>query len=104
MNEMESQPNVSPPAAYKAPSFPTLAALGVISTAALVSGCRRFVMGEMPVRPYPKPQNAVEEKSAPMELGGESTVVNTVEEKATTHHLRGRPSMSDVTPEETISE
>ena len=35
----DPQPNVSPPTSYKTPSLPTLAALGVISATALVSGC-----------------------------------------------------------------
>ena len=41
MNEHEPKPHVAPPAGYKPPSLPTLAALGalgVISAAAL-SGC-----------------------------------------------------------------
>ena len=96
MNEMDAQPKVSPPTSYKAPSFPTLAALGVISAAALVSGCERSVMGEMPMRPYTETQNAVEEKVAPTEaeemwLVGILTMPepeptetqNAVEEKAT---------------------
>ena len=39
MNESQNKPRVAPPAAYKAPSLPTLAALGAISAAALVGGC-----------------------------------------------------------------
>ena len=39
MNEHEFKSRVAPPAAYKAPSLPTLAALGAISAAALLSGC-----------------------------------------------------------------
>jgi hypothetical protein len=51
MKDTDSQPKVSPPkvappASYKAPSLPTLAALGAISTAALLSG--GCVRGAMP--------------------------------------------------------
>ena len=41
MNESQNKPRVAPPAAYKAPSLPTLAALGAISVAALASGCAK---------------------------------------------------------------
>ena len=63
MNEIESQPNVAPPASYKTPSLPTLAALGVISTAALASGCNR--MGGSMITPIPESaetQNVSDEK------------------------------------------
>ena len=38
MNEHEPKPQVAPPAGYKPPSLPTLAALGIISAATL-AGC-----------------------------------------------------------------
>ena len=48
MNEHESKPHVAPPAGYKPPSLPTLAALGALGTAALMSGCdNQAVMGKM---------------------------------------------------------
>jgi hypothetical protein len=41
MNEQNPKPVVTPPDAYKPPSLPTLAALGVIASAALLTGCER---------------------------------------------------------------
>jgi len=43
MQEQESKPKVSPPVSYKAPSLPTLAALGAITAAALATGCNKSV-------------------------------------------------------------
>ena len=67
MNDQESKnkPNVAPPAAYKAPSLPTLAALGAISAAALMGGCNRYeyAMGDVYIpTDCPEP---TEEKSEP---------------------------------------
>lgn len=45
MNKHESKPRVAPPAAYKAPSLPTLAALGAVSAAAMLSGCKSHMAG-----------------------------------------------------------
>ena len=40
MRKHESKPQVAPPVSYKAPSLPTLAALGVVAaTAVLTAGC-----------------------------------------------------------------
>jgi len=39
MKKQDTTLNVAPPESYKAPSLPTLAALGLLSAAALVSGC-----------------------------------------------------------------
>ena len=70
MNEHESKPRVTPPAAYKAPSLPTLAALGAISAAALLNGCARapkmesvITMG-LPINPIDRLEST-EEKNEP---------------------------------------
>ena len=39
MNKQDTKLNVAPPESYKAPSLPTLAALGLLSAAALTTGC-----------------------------------------------------------------
>jgi len=57
MNEPQSKPPVTPPAGYKTPSLPTLAALGVLSAAAL-SGCDGVVKTMVPAQVKP-----VEEKT-----------------------------------------
>ena len=42
MKKQSAKPNVAPPASYKVPSLPTLATLGVITTAiALTTGCQK---------------------------------------------------------------
>ena len=40
MKKQSAKPNVAPPASYKMPSLPTLAALGALTAAALATGCR----------------------------------------------------------------
>ncbi|MCL2104464.1 MAG: hypothetical protein FWH21_05345 [Kiritimatiellaeota bacterium] len=41
MKKQNAKPNVAPPASYKAPSLPTLAALGVLTAATtLMTGCK----------------------------------------------------------------
>jgi len=65
MNEQNTKPNVAPPAGYKPPSLPALAALGAISAAAL-AGCERIypLAGAM-IMP-------VDEQKQPQPLSGEA--------------------------------
>ena len=61
MKKKATKPKVAPPVSYKAPSFPTLAALGVIAATALVSGCkgkeREMIPGEMAPPQEPSSEN-----------------------------------------------
>ena len=66
MNEHEPKPQVAPPAGYKPPSLPTLAALGAISAAAL-AGCERSYPPLAGVPPMP-----VDEQKQPQPLAGEA--------------------------------
>ena len=63
MNNQESKnkPRVAPPAAYKTPALPTLAALGAISVAALMGGC--MLQGVVYI-PTDRPEST-EEKNEP---------------------------------------
>ena len=49
MKKKSTKSKVAPPTSYKAPSLPTLAALGVITAtvAALTTGCKQQVAGLM---------------------------------------------------------
>ena len=61
MKKQSAKPNVAPPASYKVPSLPTLAALGVITAAALATGCRQRISDGIIVEPC-----------APVEKGSET--------------------------------
>ena len=81
MNETHTKPNVAPPASYKAPSLPTLAALGAIAAAALAGGCKKtpmYDLGGDVYAPEPEPaetQNNSEEKNEPFQLRGERSTL-----------------------------
>ena len=71
MNEPDPKPRVAPPAAYKPPSLPTLAALGALSAAtAFLGGCLPGYVKPNQLPPTTDAEAPVDEKAPEEEWEG----------------------------------